>query len=560
MVSDSDGLNTGSAGVSPAMSAKGANNLLGWSIGIECSRHVAGGTPALPVIMTVSSPKDAAAVILLRHNTNPHDPEVFLVRRSEKLAFLGGYHAFPGGQLDTSDADARVENCADTETRAAISCAARELFEETQVLVARGGDALTQGQRASLLDDLQAGRMSWPALLQHYDLYLDADNFTFVGRWVTPPFSARRFDTWFFLVNCPPKQRALVTGDAELDSGEWIAASAAAARWQQSEIIAVPPVLHALKTLSAGSTDDLVDLVGRFLSVPHAHREPVRRIEFRPNYICFPVRTPTKPPATHTNCYLIYTSQGILIIDPGSPYEDEQQALAACIDDLIAEGRIVSEIVLTHVHPDHVGGVNALRNHLGDKVNVAAHRLTAEPLLDSIRVDRFIADDELVKLDGAPHIHLRAMHTPGHAGGHLCFYEARTGTLISGDNIVGIGSVLIDPPEGNMRDYLLSLERMRALPNLSLILGGHGPAVGNAYAKIDEYISHRLEREQNILQAIQQGAATPKDVVARVYTDVSPKAYAMAERAVLAHLEKLNAEGLVSQALDGTYHPTRADA
>src|SRR4029453_15594960 len=105
-----------------------------------------------------------------------------------------------------------VENCADAETATAISCAARELFEETQVLLARGGEALTQGQRASLLDDLLAARMSWPNLLKNYELYLDANDFTFVGRWVTPPFSARRFDTWFFLVKCPPKQRAHIVG------------------------------------------------------------------------------------------------------------------------------------------------------------------------------------------------------------------------------------------------------------------------------------------------------------------------------------------------------------
>jgi len=507
-------------------------------------------------ISTGPIPKDAAAVILLRHNTNPRDPEVFLVRRSEKLAFLGGYHAFPGGQFDAADAEVPVENCMEGETRVAISCAARELFEETQVLVARGGDALTEGQRASLLDDLQAGRMSWPALLQHYDLYLDAEDFTFSGRWVTPPFSARRFDTWFFLVNCPPKQHAHVTGDAELDSGEWIAASAAVGRWQRSEMIAVPPVLHALKTLSGGVTDDLVQ---RFLSVLHAHREPVRRIEFRPNYICFPVRTPTKPPATHTNCYLIYTSREILIIDPGSPYEDEQQALAACITELIDEGRVVRWIVLTHVHPDHVAGVNALRNHLGDQVAVAAHRLTAESLFDSIRVDRGVEDDEIIKLNGEPEILLRAMHTPGHARGHLCFYEARTGTLISGDNIVGLGSVLIDPPEGNMREYLDSLERMRALPNLSVIFGGHGPAIANSYAKIDEYISHRLKRERKILQAIQQGATTPQDVVARVYTDVPPTAHAMAERAVVAHLEKLIQDNLILKKDSGLFIPANTN-
>ena len=93
------------------------------------------------------APKDAAAIILLRHNTDPHNPEVFLVKRSEKLAFLGGFHAFPGGQFDADDAATPVENCSDADTRMAISCAARELFEETQVLVARGGDALTSGQR-----------------------------------------------------------------------------------------------------------------------------------------------------------------------------------------------------------------------------------------------------------------------------------------------------------------------------------------------------------------------------------------------------------------------------
>ncbi|HEX9544333.1 MAG TPA: MBL fold metallo-hydrolase [Pyrinomonadaceae bacterium] len=498
------------------------------------------------------SPKDAAAVILLRHQTNPDNPEVFLVKRNEKLAFLGGYHAFPGGQFDATDAEAPVENCPDEETRAAISCAARELFEETQVLVARGGDALTKGQRESLFDDLQSGRMSWPALLIHYQLHLDAGDFTFVGRWVTPPFSARRFDTLFFMVRCPAKQNVRIDADAELESGAWIAANEAVGRWKRSKILAVPPVLHALRTLAGGVTGDLVQ---RFLSAPNAQGEPIRRIEFRPNYICFPVRTPTKPPATHTNCYFIYTSQELLIIDPGSPYEDEQQALAEAVDDLVGGGRSVHEIVLTHVHPDHVGGVNALKKHLGAQTKVAAHRLTAEPLSETIRVDRLIEDGDAIDLKGSPEISLQAMHTPGHARGHLCFHEERTGTLISGDNIVGLGSVLIEPSEGNMSDYLDSLRRMRALPNLSVIFGGHGPAIANPYTKLDQYISHRLDRERNILQAVGEGAATPQDIVARVYTDVSPKAHAMAEQAVLAHLEKLVDEKLVQKTPEGLFLP-----
>ena len=496
-----------------------------------------------------ATPKDAAAVILLRAGTDETNPEVFWVRRSPRMAFLGGFHAFPGGQREAADAHVRVDNCEDVEAGAMIACAARELFEELNVLVARGAETLTKGQRVSLLDDLESGRMTFAELLNHYGLHLDAQDFAFSGRWVTPPFSPRRFDTWFFLAGCPAKQEPYVTGDAELDAGEWTTAREAVARWERSEVLTAPPVLHALKTLAAGLTDDLGE---RFLSVPQAHGEPVRRIEFRPGFICFPVRTPTKPPATHTNCYIV-GSRELVIIDPASPYEEEQAALAACVDDLLKEGRGVREIILTHLHPDHVGGVTALVKHLGGRVSVAAHQLTAEALDGSIRVDRLIEDQEMIELEGEPRLSLRAMHTPGHARGHLCFYEEKTGALITGDNIVGLGSVLIDPPEGNMRDYLHSLESLRALPHLTVLFGAHGPAIGSPRAKIEEYIAHRLEREANILAAVREGAGTPAEIVARVYTDVHPKALPMAERAVLAHLEKLLADNLVAVRADGCY-------
>jgi glyoxylase-like metal-dependent hydrolase (beta-lactamase superfamily II)/8-oxo-dGTP pyrophosphatase MutT (NUDIX family) len=494
---------------------------------------------------TPATPKDAAAIILLKHGTDPARPEVFWARRGDAMVF-GGFHAFPGGQLDATDADVPVANCDDAARAAMIACAARELFEELGILAARGAEALTVGQRASVLDDLVSGRMSWPELLAHYGLHLDADDFAYAGRWVTPPFAPRRFDTWFFVAECPRKQRPDPQHDGEFAASEWISAADAVQVWEQSKVVIVPPILHALKTLRGGLTDDLT---ARFLANPHAHGESPRRIEFRPGFSCFPVRTPTKPPATHTNCWLIGGAE-FVILDPASPYEDEQTALAQCVDKLLAEGRRAREIILTHLHPDHVGGVNALRAHLGGRVTVAAHRLTAEALGHVIPVDRLIEDDELIELPGwnhVPALTLRALHTPGHARGHLCFYEQATGALVTGDNIVGLGSVLIDPPEGDMRDYLASLERVRALPRLSVLFGAHGPAIATPVRKIDEYIAHRLEREANILRAVQSGAQTVAEIVAQVYTDVHPKALPLAERATLAHLEKLIHDGAVRQ-------------
>jgi glyoxylase-like metal-dependent hydrolase (beta-lactamase superfamily II)/8-oxo-dGTP pyrophosphatase MutT (NUDIX family) len=522
--------------------------------------------------MSAIQPKDAAAVILLRQNTDPNNPEVFWVKRSPKLVFLGGFYAFPGGQAEPTDAEAPIENSdGDRERAAMISCAAREMFEETGVLLARGTETLTAGQRSSLLDDLESKRMTWPELITHYGLRLNVDDFTFVGRWVTPPFAPRRFDTWFFLVKCPAKQEPMECGNSlplssnlksadesarskELESGEWVSAREAYEKWERDEVLAAPPVLHALKTLAGGLTDDLVE---RFLSVPEAHRQVTQRMEFRRNYICFPVRTPTKPPATHTNAYLLYTSREVLIVDPGSPYEEEQRALAECVDDLIGEGRAVREIALTHAHPDHVAGVNALNDHLkarhGVRVPVAAHRLTAESLKHLFDVDRYIEDNEVISLDGEPSITLQALFTPGHARGHLCFYDEARGVLISGDNVVGFGSVLIDPADGNMSEYLHSLRRMRSLANVTVLLPGHGPAVAHPYDKIDQYIAHRLEREANILRAVHEGASTAAEIVARVYTDVNPKAVPMAERAVLAHLVKLVTDGLVTSGVSGNF-------
>ena len=485
------------------------------------------------------TPKDAAAIILLR---DPDDLKIFWVKRNPRLTFMGGFHAFPGGQLDGSDAGVPVSNCGESDGGAMRACAVREFFEETGILVARGVEQLSTEQLRDLREQLEKEPTSFNDLLKKNDLTIDGADLIPAGRWVTPPFAPRRFDTWFFLAWLPEGQDPEVD-ERELESGEWIRPADALAAWKRGEIILAPPTLFAIRTLAANSAHP-EKLAQALTSIPEAERGLVRRIEPFPGVFVFPVRTPTLPPATHTNCYVIGGTE-LIVIDPASPYEEEQKALDDFLDTLISEGRRVREILITHHHQDHIGGADHLSKRLN--VPVAAHKLTAEKISDRVTVDRYIEDGEVIELSGDPGWRIEALLTPGHTRGHLCFYEQKTGALLSGDLIVGIGTVVIDPPDGNMLQYFDSLKRVRTLPKLSALFGAHGPSIGSAVNKIDEYLQHRTQRESKILDAVRQGAGTPGEIVQLAYTDVAPALYPLAERSIMAHLEKLEEEERVAR-------------
>ncbi|MEN3333970.1 MAG: hypothetical protein V7641_3335 [Blastocatellia bacterium] len=489
-----------------------------------------------------ATPKDAGSIIILK---DPQDPQLLWVKRSARLAFMGGFHAFPGGQLDKEDLQTPVYGCAGEEA-AMRACAAREVFEEIGVLLAEGAGQLTAAQIADARRALADGEKTFQQILADHHLALTRNALVAAGRWVTPPFAPRRFDTWFFLAWLTENQAALVE-PGELETAEWIRPAEALDRWQRGEIIMAPPTLHIIRTL-AENPARAQEWPTLLVAIPEAQRGLIRRIEFRPGIFLFPVKTPTLPPATHTNCYIIGGNE-VLIIDPASPYEEEQRELDQFIDALIGEGRRVREIILTHHHPDHTGGVNHLRRRLG--VPVAAQSQTAERVGRSIAVDRFIEDNELIELAGEPGWRLRALHTPGHTRGHLCFYEENTGAIITGDLVVGFGTVVIDPPEGNMRQYFDSLHRLLALPKLSSLFPAHGPAIGNARHKLEEYLTHRTGRENKILAAVQAGASLPEEIVPVAYTDVTPAMWGLAERSTIAHLEKLEEEGRIARGQNG---------
>jgi glyoxylase-like metal-dependent hydrolase (beta-lactamase superfamily II)/8-oxo-dGTP pyrophosphatase MutT (NUDIX family) len=518
-----------------------------------------------------ATPKDAAAVILL----NEAGDRVLWARRNPQIAFLGGWHAFPGGKLEASDALVRVENCEEEELEKFVACAVREAFEEVGVLLVKNGEKLTRGQRASLHDDLISGRMTFAEITAHWNLWIDAADFDYTGFWTTPQFSPVRFKTRFFLAVCPSRQtpRAAIS---ELENVEFIKPSDALKQWEKSEVLISPPVLLSLKTLArtCANSKEEINRDGRnepdkkpeaqnpkseiefsshlcsekLLENSRAADGNIQYIELNPRVVCFPLKTETLPPATHTNCFIVGRRR-FVVIDAASEDESEQNALHALVDSFIENDFQCQAIIATHLHRDHIGGETVLQTHLKERfdleIPLAAHRRTADDLAGKIDFQKYIEDGDTFDLedaDGKP-FELKTLHAPGHASGLLAFYDEEFGFLLSGDNVVGYGSVVIAPPEGNLNDYLTSLERMKDLPNLRFLCGSHGAAVFDAKSKIESYIAHRLERERQILQAIENGAKTAREIVERVYTDISPALYELAEKSVEAHLEKLREEG-----------------
>lgn len=217
-------------------------------------------------------------------------------------------------------------------------------------------------------------------------------------------------------------------------------------------------------------------------------------------------------------------------------------ACRRCRRDRLVIALVAGAVLIWTARPVRVSE-NHLRERFG--VGIAAHPITAVDLEGFIDVDRTFAPDETLELDGRPGWRLKVLHTPGHARGHVCIFEEKFGSLITGDLMAGVGTIVIDPPEGHMATYFESLRRMQTLP-VSALFPAHGPAMAHAKDKIQHYLDHRLERETNILKAWQQGVRDTRGIVETVYTDVPPAMHGLAERSVSAHLEKLREEGRIA--------------
>jgi glyoxylase-like metal-dependent hydrolase (beta-lactamase superfamily II) len=230
-----------------------------------------------------------------------------------------------------------------------------------------------------------------------------------------------------------------------------------------------------------------------------------------------------------TNQYLLGT-RDVVQIDAAPLDVENRRRLAA-------EGDAVTRCVLTHIHPDHVGGALDLQVPLAVHASRAGFTVGGRPLAPA----HVLEDGDEIAWPGG---RLVVVHTPGHESGHCCLYEPDRRWLFTGDTVLSTGTTIIAPPDGDMAAYLDSLRRLRAL-DVAVIFPGHGPPVERPQALLDEYLAHRLERERQIVAALRDGPQEIAALVARIYVDLHPGLVWAAGLTVRAHLAKLERDGAV---------------
>ena len=489
------------------------------------------GAYQLPPPPPPAVPRPAASVVLWR--PGPRGLDLYLVRRGATQRFAPGFTAFPGGRRDAED-DAVPVNAPGANAPSDLACAARELFEEAGVLVVTG-EALhptaLAGHRASLL----AGRLGFAALLAELGAAVDGSRFVDAGRWVTPPVYALRFDAANFLVEWRPRDAPSVW-PGELADGAWVSAASALGEWSRGARYFLPPNLWPVRVLARGPAPDLEALRR---PEPAAYRN-----EYQQGLWQVPLKTPTLPPATHTNCWVVDLGDRVAVVDPGSPYLEEQARLDRFLGILAAEGRPAREVWLTHGHADHVGGVAALAAR---GLTIRAHRGIA-PRLPGV-LFKPLRDGEL--LGGRYGV----LFTPGHARDHVVFQDEETGALLVGDMLSTLSTVVIDPPEGDMAEYERQLARLAALGPAALY-PAHGQPAIDGVAALRACLAHRAEREAKILEALREPGRLG-EITERAYADVAPAIWPVAERSGLAVLLKLQAQGRAAE-VDGRWRLSAA--
>ena len=543
--------------------------------------------------------RPAATVLLLRDTPDNGGLEVLMTRRSGTASFAPGAYVFPGGGIDALDASPETHAAADrrpaqgdlhlTQAIAAI----RESFEELGVLLARHTGGPRKGLMADAHDIAAIDRhQPFAAQCTARGLRLAADSVYLLAHWTGDRDLPRRFEVPFLVARMPEGQEP-VADETEQFEPVWVRPADALARHEAGQFFMIYPTIRTLQRLAKfDATQAVLDAVAHeqplWVSCPRAGLLGGTEARYMEDEMPFgelalvcpdgqivhPLDWQTERPVPllknlqrltapnpgvmtgpGTNSYLVGDpATGFIAIDPG-PADAEH------LDKLWrAAGGDIRMIVCTHSHPDHSPGAAPLQA-LCVQAGRAAPPILGLPSAPTARAasaftpDRALQNNELLALMGkAPEgkiTHtLQVIHTPGHAANHVCLLLQEDGLLFSGDHILNGSTTVIDPPDGNMADYLDSLDRLDALcaeHSVEFILPAHGHVLGGpingARSAIAKLKAHRLAREAKVLAAMQAlPDGSMEDWVQHAYDDVPPRMWPVAQRSLLAHVERIRSQ------------------
>lgn len=524
----------------------------------DCREAVVVGHSEEPV-----QPREAASVMLLRQ---PAD--VYMTARPDTLRVAAGFYVFPGGRVD--EADRRFAAARPEELQALghgeggghyVAAAVREVFEEVGLLFARDGKGralwqeegalLHKGALAAGRDGLLQGTATLGDVLGANGWRVAADRLAYVSRWVTPPAARRRFDTRFFVADATGCVEPAPFAE-EVSRGEWIDLQEALRREERGGLPLMRPTRALLHTVAAvGTVDDIMEYYRKADSprlevVERNDPEVLRAVLASQGIRPVAVPSPTLLPATETNVYVVASGGEAFIVDAG---DGGDEGIRLVEDAWKRAGRPeVKALVLTHDHRDHAAGAPALLRRFD--CALAAHAAAVPRIRQrlGLEVDIPLRGGETLT---AGRRRLEVIHTPGHASDHVVLYDGEAGIAFTGDHVVGEGSTWVGPPDGDMGDYLRSLELLLTR-RINVIAPGHGPLLDGAAGRIRSLIERRLAREAEILALIEEGPRTVEQLFAALYEGAVPPGVAdMARRTVEGHLSKLERDGKVRAGVGG---------
>ncbi|MBK8253925.1 MAG: MBL fold metallo-hydrolase [Polyangiaceae bacterium] len=268
-----------------------------------------------------------------------------------------------------------------------------------------------------------------------------------------------------------------------------------------------------------------------------------------PGVHIFSARTPTLPPATHTNSCAL-GERDVLLVEPATPYDDERAAWLAWAREMGSQGRRLVGILVTHHHPDHVGGAAFFAREL--QLPLWAHPLTIDRLtgegatlrVDSALFGRVLQDGQSLDLAGPDDQRWTVLHTPGHAPGHVCLHNADANVIVAGDMVASSGTIVVEPRDGDMAEYLAQLDRLANL-KARVAIPAHGDPIAEPTALFRHYIAHRLGREAKVVSGlgVHTAGASLDELLPDVYADTPPFLWPLAKLSLEAHLIKLERDG-----------------